>query len=349
MDLVASVCGLAEVGGDGTPLLACQGQKIGHADSLCAAVKFGIQTGQQHRSLDEIESLWHLAERLGFTHGWLYDHLIPVMGDLDGNVFESWSLLAHLLARTERIRGGILITCVMLRHPAVLAKTAATIDHASGGRLEFSLGACWNSWEAEQYGVPFPALGERLDRLAEAIDVVRTMWDPSSDGFDGRFYKVGPHVSPLPLQQPHPPIWTGGNGKIKLARVVASKADGWNSIFLSFEEYRDRLQAMQRACEAIGRDPATLRLSFGQRVSVDADPVVAEERARLQYESNGVPFDETIRSRFVFGTPEDVAGQIAAFRDLGVEQFVVWHEPPFDSAAAEQMHAFSETVMPLLQ
>lgn len=307
---------------------------------------FGIQTGQQHRSLAEIESLWRLAERLGFSHAWLYDHLIPVMGDPDGNVFEAWSLLAHLLARTERIRGGILITCVMYRNPAVLAKTAATIDHASGGRLEFSLGACWNAWEAGLYGIEFPALGERLDRLAEAIDVVRAAW--SSSAYEGRFYRVGPQPAPRPLQQPHPPVWTGGNGKVRLARIVAEKADGWNTIFLSFDEYVERLEAMHRACEAAGRDPATLRLSFGQRVSVDRDPKAAEERARLQYERNGVPFDATIRSRFIFGTPDGVAEQIARFRDRGVEQFIVWHEPPFDAEAAEQLEAFAETVMPLL-
>lgn len=311
-------------------------------------MEFGIQTGQQHRSLGQIESLWLLAERLGFSTGWLYDHLIPVMGPLDGDVFEAWTLLAHLLAKTERMRGGILITCVMYRHPAVLAKTAATIDHASGGRLEFGLGACWNSWESEQYGVAFPGLGERLDRLGEAIDVARAMWSPAGGGFKGRFYSVGEHAGARPLQQPHPPVWTGGNGKRKLARLVAEKADGWNTIFLSHEEYRDVLAAMHHACEAIGRDPATLRLSFGQRVSVDPDPKVAEERARKQYEDNGVPFDDLIRSRFIFGTPERVAEQIAAFRDLGVEQFIVWHEPPFDAEAEDQLHAFAETVIPLL-
>lgn len=309
-------------------------------------MEFGIQTGQQHRSLHQIESLWALAERLGYRYAWLYDHLTPVMGDLDGNVFEAWSLLAHLLARTENIRGGILITCVMYRNPAVLAKTAATIDHASAGRLEFSLGACWNAWEAGLHGIEFPPLGERLDRLGEGIDVVRAAW--SGSAFEGRFYRVGPHAAPRPVQQPHPPIWVGGNGKVRLARIVAEKADGWNTIFLSYPEYVERLEAVRRACDATGRDPGTLRLSFGQRVSVDRDRGRAEERAKAQYERNGVPFDDTIRSRFVFGSPADVAEQVAAFRDRGVEQFIVWHEPPFDADAEEQLHAFAELVMPLL-
>lgn len=313
-------------------------------------MEFGIQTGQQHRSFDEIVKLWKVAERAGFTYGWLYDHLVPVGGDLDGEVYEAWSMLAMLLARTEKIRGGILVSCVMFRHPAILAKTASTLDIASGGRLEFGIGGCWNSWEADLYGVPFPPLGERLDRLDEAIDVVRTMWDPSKENYEGHYYKVsGAHFMPRPAQKPHPRIWIGGFGKRKLPRIVARQADGWNAIFLTLDEYRERLDAMHRACEEIGRDPKSLTLSFGQRVSVDSDAKRAEDRARLQYERHGVPFDEQIRSRFIVGTPLQVAEQIRAFQELGVEQFICWHEPPFDAEAEDQIRQFAETVMPLLR
>jgi F420-dependent oxidoreductase-like protein len=311
-------------------------------------VDFGIQTGQQHRTYAEILSLWRLAEHLGYRYGWLYDHLVPVGGDLDGDVYEAWSLLSSLLSRTERIRGGVLVSCVMFRRPAILAKAASTVDHASGGRVEFGIGACWNPWEADLYGVEFPPLRERLVRLDEAIHVVRTMWDPGQENFEGRYYKVsGAHFSPQPLQRPHPPIWIGGFGR-RIPEIIARQADGWNAIFLSLDEYRERLDVMRRACEAIGRDPSTLRLSFGQRVSVDADEKTAETRARMQYEQHGVPFDEQIRSRVIFGTPARVADQIAAFRDLGVEQFIVWHEPPFDAEAEDQLRAFAETVFPLV-
>lgn len=313
-------------------------------------MEFGIQTGQQHRAYAEILRLWQAAERLGFRTAWLYDHLVPVGGDLDGDVFEAWTLLSSLLSRTESIRGGVLVSCVVYRHPAVLAKAASTVDHASGGRVEFGIGACWNAWEADLYGVEFPPLRERLERLDEAIHVVRTMWDPSKANYDGRHYKVsGAHFAPLPLQRPHPPVWIGGFGTRRLPDIVARQADGWNAIFLSVPEYRERLAVMRRACETAGRDPATLRLSFGQRVSVDRDERVAEERARLQYERHGVAFDEHIRQRFVFGTPLQVAEQIAAFRDLGVEQLILWHEPPFDAEAEDQLREFTETVAPLLR
>jgi alkanesulfonate monooxygenase SsuD/methylene tetrahydromethanopterin reductase-like flavin-dependent oxidoreductase (luciferase family) len=313
-------------------------------------VEFGIQTGQQHRPFREILGLWQLAERIGYSYGWLYDHLVPVGGDLDGEVYESWSALATLLARTERIRGGILVTCVMFRPPAILAKTASTIDVASEGRLEFGIGACWNAWESDLYGVPFPKLSERLDRLDEAISVVRTMWDPTKENFDGLFYKVSAaHVSPMPAQSPHPRIWVGGWGRTKMPNIIARQADGWNAIFLSFEEYQARLIDMRRACEEVGRDPSTLGLSFGQRVSVDADERRAEARAIEQYERNGVAFDEQLRSRFIFGTPLQVAEKINAFKELGVDQFILWHELPFDSEAEDQIRQFSESVMPLVR
>jgi F420-dependent oxidoreductase-like protein len=313
-------------------------------------VQFGIQTGQQHRSFAEILSLWQLAERTGYSYGWLYDHLVPVGGDLDGEVYEAWSALAMLLARTERIHGGVLVSCVMFRHPAILAKTASTIDVASGGRLEFGIGACWNAWESDLYGVGFPPLAERVDRLDEAINVVRAMWDPSKPNYEGHHYKVSAaHVNPLPRQQPHPRIWIGGWGKKRMPEIIARQADGWNAIFLSFDEYKERLDAMRRACEEIGRDPSSLTLSFGQRVSVDADERRAEQRAAEQYERNGVPFDDHVRQRFIYGTPLQVAEKVNAFKDLGVDQFILWHEPPFDAEAEDQIRQFSESVMPLVR
>jgi alkanesulfonate monooxygenase SsuD/methylene tetrahydromethanopterin reductase-like flavin-dependent oxidoreductase (luciferase family) len=176
------------------------------------------------------------------------------------------------------------------------------------------------------------------------------MWDPTKENFDGLFYKVSAaHVAPLPAQRPHPRIWVGGWGRSKMPNIIARQADGWNAIFLSFEEYQARLIEMRRACEEIGRDPGTLGLSFGQRVSVDADERRAEARAIEQYERNGVAFDEQLRSRYIFGTPLQVAEKINAFKELGVDQFILWHELPFDSEAEDQIRQFSESVMPLVR
>ncbi|MFN2614301.1 MAG: LLM class flavin-dependent oxidoreductase [Actinomycetota bacterium] len=310
-------------------------------------MRFGIQTGQQHRSYDEILSLWRTAERTGFSTAWLYDHLIPIGGALDGNVFEAYTMLSSLLARTSSIRGGVLVTCVMYREPTVLAKMAATVDHVSNGRLEFGIGSCWNFWEADQYGLPFPGLAERYERLNEAIEVISATW--SGTAFEGRFYKQSAAaVAPAPVQRPRPPIWVGGNGK-RIGPVAARYADGWNSIFMTFDEYREHLTMVENACTSAGRDPATLRRSFGQRVVVEPTYEAAEERARQMYEPHGATFDDYVRDRVFFGAPSDVAEKIAPFRDAGVEEFILWHEPPMDDPRAEeQIEAFAETVAPLL-
>ena len=304
-------------------------------------MRFGIQTGQQHRSYAEIESLWLSAERHGYDSAWLYDHLIPVGGDMDGNVFEAWTLLASLMAKTERIRGGILVTCVMYRPMAVLAKMAVTVDHVSGGRLDFGIGSCWNSWEAALYHVDFPPLRDRTAKLIEAVGLARAMWSGTDEA------GAPAHASPRPVQQPGPPVWIGGTGK-RIPAVVAEHADGWNVVFTTFDEYAGHLARVKQACEEAGRDPATLKLSFGQRVVVDADEKKAEQRAREMYERNNAPFDDFVRDRVIFGTPEQVAEQVARFRDIGLDEFIAWHEPPMDVDADEQVATFAETVIPLL-
>lgn len=306
---------------------------------------FGIQTGQQHRSYQDILELWQLADRLGMRTAWLYDHLVPVGGSPDGNVFEAWTMLSSLLSRTERIRGGILVTCVMYRHPSVLAKQAVTVDHASGGRLEFGIGSCWNAWEAGLYGIPFPGLRERNERLDEALAIVRAMWSARDAVVAG--VSTG-YAAPAPVQQPHPPVWVGGTGK-RIPSIVAEHADGWNVVLTTVEEYAGHVERVRAACEAAGRDPSSVRFSFGQRVVVEATREAAEARARAMYEPHGAAFDDFVRERVIFGAPADVAEQIARFRDLGVADFVLWHEPPMDDPnAAEQIEAFMRDVAPLL-
>jgi alkanesulfonate monooxygenase SsuD/methylene tetrahydromethanopterin reductase-like flavin-dependent oxidoreductase (luciferase family) len=301
-------------------------------------VNFGIQTGQQHRSYDDLLSAWLLAERLGFSHAWLYDHLIPVGGDPAGPVFEAWTLLASLLSRTERIRGGILVTCVQYRNAGVLAKEAVTVDHASGGRLEFGIGSCWNAWEAGLYGIGFPPLAARNDNLEEAIALARAVWAGTA--------------APLP-SAPRPvngtiPVWVGGTGA-RSTRIVARAADGWNVVFTTYDEYAEHLARVRASCEEFGRDPAALRLSFGQRVVVEDTHERAEQRAREMYDRSGVPWDDYVRARVVFGTAAGVAEQVARFRDLGVEQFILWYEPPIaDARPQEQIERFARDVVPLL-
>src|ERR1700750_3001354 len=151
-----------------------------HGDAL----RFGIHAGQQHATFDEYLALWRLAEDAGLDWASGFDHSLPIQSDPTGPCFEGFTLLAAMAAHTERLRCGVIVLRVTYRHPAVLAKMAATIDHVSGGRLELGIGAAWYELEPEQYGIPFPRIGVRMDMLDEAAHVLRGLWTNERTTFE---------------------------------------------------------------------------------------------------------------------------------------------------------------------
>ena len=172
-------------------------------------LRFGIHTGQQYTSFPEYLELWQAAEALGLEWASLFDHFLPIQTDPNGPCFEGMTLLAAMAAHTERIRCGMIVLGVTYRHPAVLANEAATIDHVSGGRLELGLGAAWYELEHDQYGIPFPRIGERMDMLDEACRVVKSLWTQEHTTFEGRHYRLrDARCEPKPLQRPLP-LWIG--------------------------------------------------------------------------------------------------------------------------------------------
>ena len=140
-------------------------------------VRFGVQTGQQETTWPQLRETWLELEELGFDDLWVYDHYLPTGTTLeDGDVTDAWSLLAALSQVVKRPRLGTLVTSATFRHPAALAKIAATVDHASDGRVVLGLGAGWHRPEHHAYGIPFPGIGERIRRLEETIRVIRLLW-----------------------------------------------------------------------------------------------------------------------------------------------------------------------------
>lgn len=176
---------------------------------------------------------WREAERLGYDWASVGDHFMtnPVFGAPDTAPWlEAWTSLAALAEATSRIRLGVLVSSVGYRHPAVLAKMAATLDVISGERLEFGIGAGYLEAEYRMYGLPFPPASVRIAQLAEAVQVCKLLWTQEHANFAGSSFTLVDAVSsPKPLQQPHPPIWIGGGGEQKTLRVVAEHADGWNA------------------------------------------------------------------------------------------------------------------------
>jgi alkanesulfonate monooxygenase SsuD/methylene tetrahydromethanopterin reductase-like flavin-dependent oxidoreductase (luciferase family) len=228
-------------------------------------LSFGIKTSQMGLSYSEAKRIWREADQLPvFEHAWLWDHMVPLRGDVRADALEAWTLLAALAAQTTRLRLGVIVTSNRLRSPALLAKMAATVDVISGGRLEFGIGAGGSRVsgrnpavrEFEAYGVPLVAPGQAVSDLAEACALIRSMWTADEPfDFDGRSIRLrGAVCEPKPVQRPHPPIMIGGQGD-RVLRIVAEHADIWNYPGPVGDGFRQRNQVLIRHCAAIGRDP----------------------------------------------------------------------------------------------
>jgi F420-dependent oxidoreductase-like protein len=202
------------------------------------------------------------ADEGGFASLWVMDHFfqIPPVGPAERDMLEGYSTLAFLAAATRRVRLGTLVTGVTYRHPGVLVKTVSTLDVLSGGRAMLGIGAAWFEREHRGLGVPFPPLGERFERLEEALRIAKQMWSGEVTRFDGRHYRLAETLCvPRPLQRPHPPILIGGMGEQKTLRLVARHADACNLFaYAGAPEVGRKLDVLRRHCDEIGRDFDTI-------------------------------------------------------------------------------------------
>lgn len=301
-----------------------------HGDTL----RFGIHSGQLHASYEICQDLWRRAELLGYDWISLIDHLRPHLYGPDQPCFEGLTLLAALAARTERIRCAMLVTSVMWRHPAVIAAAAATIDHVCDGRLELGLGAGGADRAYEQFGIPFPGAGERLDRLAETCEIVRSLFTRDVTTFEGRHFRLeGATLAPKP-RQAHVPLVIGGGGVRRTVAIAARHADIWNTLATNVADYRHQLDALRGHCRAIGRDETAVRLSVTFRaVLVERAADTARRTAELL---RGAP-DEVRAEYLSFGTPEQCVADLKPYVDLGVRDFLLAVKPPIDWQTVELM------------
>src|SRR5256712_12231759 len=169
------------------------------------------------------------AEKSGFASFWVSDHFFGGPGGTpDRNCLEAWTLLAALARDTQRIRLGVLVAAVQYRNPALQAKIAAGVDHISGGRLEFGIGAGWREEEYRAYGYDFPPPGERVEQLRDGLEITRRLWSEERATYHGKHYRIDDAVcAPKPTQRPRPPIWVGGEGP-RVMRLAARYADGFD-------------------------------------------------------------------------------------------------------------------------
>jgi F420-dependent oxidoreductase-like protein len=234
-----------------------------------------------------LEEFWRTADRLGFHGIWDYDHFYGLV-DPAQPTFEGWTALAGMAVLTRQSRVGCLVSSVTYRNPAMLAKMAVTVDHMSGGRLEFGIGAGWHEDEHRGYGIEFPRAGTRVEMLDEALTVIRRLWSEPSVTFEGRFFTLTDALcDPKPLQRPHPPIVIGGV-KPKMLRVIARHADEWNAPGQGPQEWAATSASLDAACAEVGRNPSEIRRSV-QLFLHPAQPeqVAAQLEMLAEYEQAG--------------------------------------------------------------
>lgn len=231
--------------------------------------RFGLFLSQARKSLAEVHDEFALAEDLGFDHAWLVDHLVDTDGPPGNPIHEAWALLASLAERTSRIRLGILVASNTFRHPAVLLKSAVTVDHISGGRLILGLGTGWHADEHRRYGIDLPEPPERVDRFAEAVEIISLLMSQERTTYHGRHYRLDDApLEPRPLQSPRIPILIAAH-RPRMLRLAARFADQWDT-FAAMPAtatagvesgLAERVRALDAACREIGRDPAEIRRS----------------------------------------------------------------------------------------
>jgi alkanesulfonate monooxygenase SsuD/methylene tetrahydromethanopterin reductase-like flavin-dependent oxidoreductase (luciferase family) len=269
-------------------------------------MRFGLDVAQQRMSWDELVGRVQFAEELGFDGAWGFDHFQPMYGDGPGEVFEGMTTLAALSGLTSRIRLGLLVAGVTYRHPSVLAAEALTIDHASHGRLELSLGAAWFDKEHDELGIPFPSTAERFDLLEDALEIVTRLFTGDVVSYRGRRVSLrDAQLRPTPVQQPHPPLWIGGSGPHRTLPLVAKHADVWHTWGTPNSLRDSNLRLDELAAEA-GRDPASiLRAS-----SLSLDDLDTARKHATKWREAGYGY-------LVCGWPDAGRSQIEAFvRDV---------------------------------
>jgi probable F420-dependent oxidoreductase len=274
------------------------------------------------------------AERAGYDSLWVCDHLFLSVEKYGGRVepyagFEPIATLGALARVTTRARLGTLVVCEALRPASVLAKAFASLDVISDGRIEVGLGAGWYEPEYEAIGMEMPRPGIRLARLRDAIEVVRGLLGGGPFTYEGSYHRAhAAHNEPAALQRPTPPIIVGGKGD-RLLGLVAELADGWNTCWAwTHEAYVERVAVLERACDAVGRDPATVQRSLGLYALCGESEADLERRfAHLVEVSPGGALDGVTLAQWregrLVGTVEQVQEQVAGWSALGVDTLIV--------------------------
>ena len=251
-------------------------------------MRFAISTSPQRCSWDWLLEVWKRADELEiYESGWTFDHFYPLFGDSTEDCLEGWITLTALLQETSRIRGGVLVTGMLYRHPALLANMASTLDITSGGRLELGIGAGWNEEECEAYGFNLGTMKDRFDRFEEGLEVIKLLLTQERSDFTGTWYTLKNAMNNPKGPQNPLPICIGGAGLRRTIPAVAKYAHHWNygSQTMSLQDFQKRHKVFLQACDDIGRDPNEITISTLLQYSGDITATINQAE---EFENAGV-------------------------------------------------------------
>ena len=321
---------------------------LGSPRSAAALYNGGVQLRifiepQQGASYDDQLAVACATEECGFDAFFRSDHYL-VMGGRDGlpGPTDSWITLAGLARETRRIRLGTLVTAATFRYPGPLAISVAQVDVMSGGRVELGIGTGWYEAEHRAYGIPFPPVGERFDRFQEQLAIITGLWTTpvgQKFSFEGKCYQVTDSPGlPKPAQQPRPPIVIGGGGPKRTPRLAAMYADDFNVGFQTPEVSAERFERVREACQAVGRDPASMVYSSALVVCCAEDPRLLQKRAA----AIGREVDE-LREHGLCGTPAEVLKRLAEYHAIGTQRVYL---QVLDLADLDHIREIAQGVLP---
>ncbi len=304
-------------------------------------VTLGVQIEPQFGyTYEEVLDTGRACEELGFTTLHVSDHFMLNADAVDTDCLECWTLLSALARDLSKVRLGPLVTSNSYRNPSLLAKIAASLDVISNGRLEFGLGTGWKEVEYRAYGYPFPSPPERVDRMGEALEILRRMWTEEKASFAGQYYTIEEAVcAPKPVQAGGPPIWVGAQGDRAL-RVAVRLADGVNVAGLpSLEEFQERMDALRRIAGEEGRDFAQFgRSHFMWSMISDESQIDAMVASFAQ--TLGSPEDRIrmMGGRGYLGVPEGAVARFSAFIEAGAQHLVLAFAKGWERRSMELIH-----------
>lgn len=292
-----------------------------------ADLDFGIQIEPQFGfSYDDIKEIALEAERLGFESLWVSDHFFLTKENVGTNCLECYTALTALARDTSTLRLGAMVASQSYRNPGLLANIAASLDHISGGRLYFGIGAGWKVVEYDAYGYPFPKPMVRIGQLEETIEIAKAMWTQEKATYKGRHYSVEDALCyPHPVQKPHIPVWIGGTGYQTL-KVSAKHADAINFAWSQPPEFfEEKLGILRKHCERYGTDYDAIRKSAGLMITMEDTLEDLEAELDDQDERKDTPYRRYLSRQppNVVDTPEGVAERMGEYVSLGFEHFIL--------------------------